>query len=53
MSTLRNKSIYHAIHAARLVQMSSKQKKRSYPFSSAMARWRKPKNRLARIGLKT
>ena len=33
----------HAIHAARLVQMPSKKKKRSCPFSSATARQRKPK----------
>ena len=47
MSTLRNKSFYHALHAARLVQMSSKKKERSYPFSFAMARWRKPKKSLS------
>ena len=36
-------SFYHAIiHAARLVQMPRK-KKRSCPFSTATARWKKPK----------
>ena len=36
-------SFYHAIHAARLVQMPSKKKKRSCLFSSATTRWKKPK----------
>ena len=36
-------SFYHAIHAARLVQMPLNKKKRSCQFSSATARRRKPK----------
>ena len=40
-------SFYHAIHAARLIQMPAKKKKRSCPFSSATARPKKGKNCLA------
>ena len=36
-------SFYHAIHAARLIQMPAKKKKRSCPFSSATARPKKGK----------
>ena len=48
VNTSRNKSqnivvsFYHAILAARLVQMSSKKKERSGPFSSATARRKEP-----------
>ena len=38
-----NHKVYHTIHATRLVQMPSKKKKGSCPFSSATARRRKPK----------
>ena len=50
VNTSRNKSqgivvsFYHAIHATRLVQMPSKERKRSCPFSFATARCKKPKN---------
>ena len=37
-------SFYHALHAARLIQMPAKKKKRSCLFSSATARRRKPKD---------
>ena len=35
-------SFYHALHAARLIQMPAKKKKRSCLFSSATARRKKP-----------
>ena len=37
-------SFYHALHAARLIQMPGKKKKRSCFFSSATARCKKPKD---------
>ena len=37
-------SFYHALHAARLIQMPAKKKKRSCLFSSATARRKKPKD---------
>ena len=53
VNTSRNKSqgtvvlFYRAIHAPRLVQMPSKKKKRSCPFSSATAKRKKPKKLLS------
>ena len=37
-------SFYHALHAARLIQVPAKRKKRSCLFSSATARQKKPKD---------